>query len=306
MIKKFLMNNTAIKIACLILAVFMWYALKNEETMTKTMEVYLSPKIHESMYLVNISPVSVHVTLSGSRKAIKDMQNFGHSMELDLTKELEPKIIQNELRESDFSFPENFNITSIVPQKIDVEIDRLGSKYLPVEAVTGGMVAANHVLGQIDLIPSRIKVDGPEKILATLVSLKTEKINIENMNTNFIQEVNVIPPFTGYKTNQSVKAIITINKSKEEKIFENIPVRILQPVGLFYKCTVKPSEISLKVSASTFDFQGISSDDFSAHVDITGLQAGVYELPVIIMKKDAFNLIEVNPKSVEVTVGDRV
>lgn len=306
MIKRFLANNMAIKTACLILAVFMWYALKNEEMMTKTVEVYISPKINESMYLVNINPVSVHVTLSGSRKDLKDMQNYGYSVELDLTKELEPKIIQNELKESDFSFPEHFNITSIVPQTIDVEIDRLTSKYLPVEAVTEGMVAANHVLGQIDLIPSRLKVDGPEKKLSALTTLKTEKIKIEGMNTNFIQEVNVIPPFTGYKTNQAVKAIITITKSKEEKNFENIPVRILQPVGLFYKCTVKPSEISLKVSASTFDFQGISNEDFTAYVDITGLENGVYELPVIIVKKDAFKLIEVNPKSVEVTVGDRV
>lgn len=305
MIKDYFRTNLGIKIACLCLAYFFWYALKNEETMEKTVRVYVSPKISDNMYLINVQPASVEVTLTGSRRTIKDMGNFPYSIEIDLSKETEAKIFQNYLKESDFSFPQQVKITKIDPDKVDIELDRLDSQYVPVEVVTEGRVASNYELDQINLIPSRIKVTGPEKILKKTTLLKTDKVNIENMNTNFIQEVQIVPPFPGFKANQSVKAFITINKSKEEKVFDNIPVRIMQSSGASTKCTIKPSEVSLKISASTVDFQGASKDDFTAYVDINGLGNGSYELPVIIVKKDLFKLIEVNPKSVEVTVGDR-
>lgn len=304
MIKNFFKNNPGLKLLCLVLAVFSWYALKSEELMDKTVRVVVSPKISDNMYLLKTKPAYVQVVVTGSRRVIKEMGNFPYSIDINLSKEKEPKTFQNYLKESDFTFPETVRILKIDPEKIEIELDRLVSKYVMIQANTEGVVSPNYELARIDLIPARVKIEGPEKILNKIEVLKTENINIDGMNTNFIQEIQLVPPFSDFRASQkTVKAYVTINKSKMEKIFEGIPVRVLQPVGIMKKCSIKPSDVTLTVSASALDFQGAGKGDFTAYVDIGGLTGGVYELPVVTVKKDAYKLVEIKPKSAEVTIS---
>ncbi|EKD27683.1 MAG: hypothetical protein ACD_79C00635G0002 [uncultured bacterium] len=301
---KIITNNIGIKITCLILSFFLWYALRNEELITTTVNIQIVPKINGKMFLMNMSPEQIQITLQGSRKIIKEMPTTPYILNLDLKNELQPKIFTNVLKENDFAFDPRLSVIKIFPEKVEVEIDKLVEKSVEVEAVTEGTVAPNYDLTQVKLIPSRIKIIGPEKILDKMEFIKTEKISIEGMTTNFIQDVQIVSPFKGFIDREPIKAFISISKSKEEKIFEKIPVFVMHPVDFFNKCKISPSEISIKVSASVLDFQGVDKIDFRAFVDISGLAKGTYELPVAVVKNDIFKLMEVFPKSVEVVIEE--
>lgn len=302
-----LLKNTGVKILCLILSFSFWYVYHGEETVSKTIQFYISPRINQNMFLVNVNSAAISVTIKGGRKDIKQIKEIAHSIELDLTNEMDAKIVQKEITQNYFSFGSSIWITKIEPSKVEIELDKLVNKTIKIEAVTKGQIAPNYTLAGIKLTPNRLKIWGPEKFLKKLDILKTESIDVSGLSANFVQDVIILPPFESFNQKPTIKATISINKSKQEKVFENIPVRImLKSTDMLQKCMIKTSAVSLKVEASIIDFQGINGEDFLAFINISDLKDGSYQLPVSIVKKDAFKIKNIFPKSVEVAIGDRV
>ena len=303
--KALLLHNWGIKAMCVVLSGFLWYALKVEETITKTIPVYVSPKISDSMFLVSIAPVSVDVTVSGRRRTLQHMEARPFSVEVDFSMEKEAKTFQRYFKEEDFSFNPEAKILEIRPEKVDVELDRLTDKTFDIAPLIDGQVAANFELGEVKLFPSRLKISGPEKLFSHIKSLSTEKIIVNGMSANFMQQVSLVPPYAGFRNPEKIQVFVTVLKSKEEREFKNIPVRVLQPPGKNYKCVVTPPAVSFKVSASHADFQDIQDQDFTPFVDISGFSPGVrYELPLSLVKKEAFKVADMSPKSVEVQIQE--
>jgi hypothetical protein len=303
---KSLTNNFGIKLVCLLLSFFLWYALKDEQTVTETLRVDIEAQVGEDMFLMDVEPPYVELSLQATRRTMKKLPPPPYRHFVDLSGKTKPQTVSNYLTENDFSFDPQFKILKIWPARVEIEIDREIEKTLEIVAVTEGSPAPNFDLSEIRLNPSRLKVSGPEKILGKTEQLTTEKINIDGMTTNFIQEVQLVAPFKGFEVEQTVRASILFKKSKQTKMFEKIPVRVMySPTAMFENCTVNPPEVGLQVEASVLDFQGVSADDFKAFVDIGGFSAGTYEVPVSIVKKDSFRITEIYPKSVEVTIGER-
>lgn len=303
-----LVNNFIVKLFSLIFAFFLWYAVKNEEIVTKTLEVQIEPTVNDEMFVMRCAPKMTKVTIQGSRRAMKQLKVPPYYLQLNLTERKTAQTVQNYFKEIDFEFlnplGSYLNVIKIEPEKVEIEIDRIIEKNIEIEAVTEGMPAPNYDLSGIKLVPSRLKIKGPEKILKITERLMTEKISITGMTANFIQEINIVPPFTGFHRDQTIKAYISISRSKQEKTFEKLPVRVLHNTGVRRKYTIEPEVVNLKISASIVDFQGISKGDFIAFVDAGEFQAGKYEFPVQIVKNDVFKIIEVSPKSVNVTISE--
>jgi YbbR domain-containing protein len=303
--KDFIFHNWTIKVLCVVFSGFLWYALKVEETIMKTIPVYVSPKISSTMFLVSATPTSVNVIVSGRRRVLQNLETRPFSVEVDLSVEKEPKTFQRYFKEESFSFNPQVKILEINPEKVDVELDRLTEKTFNIQPTIEGHVSANFELTEVKLFPSRLKIRGPEKIFAQIQSLAIEKINVQGMSTNFMQQVALIPPYEGFHHSEKIQVFVNIVKSKEEREFKNSPVRVLQPAGKNYKCVLTPTSVSFKVSASRADFQNIQDQDFIPFVDISGFSPGVrYELPLNFVKKEAFKVVEMLPQSVEVQIQE--
>jgi YbbR domain-containing protein len=213
--KNIVRHNWGIKVLCVIFSGFLWYALKVEETITKTIPVYISPKISDSMFLVFMDPFSVNVTVSGRRRVLQNLEARPFSMELDFSMENEPKTFQRYFKEEDFTFNPEIKILEIRPEKAEVKLDRLTEKTFDIEPLIDGQVSINFELAEVKLVPSRLKISGPEKLFSQIKSLATEKINVNGMSANFMQQVALVPPYEGFRNLEKIQAFVNIVKSKE-------------------------------------------------------------------------------------------
>ena len=268
-----------IKIACVLLAICFWYVSKEEETITKTFNISVIPRISEELSLLKLEPSIVEVTLKGSRRKMTEVKK-NYSMDIDLLSEKEPKIFQKYLTENDFSFDPELKIVRFVPEKVEIEIDRIVEKYIEVEASVEGKAGPNYELTGIKIVPFRLKVSGPEKFLRQTQKLITEKIDVEGMTTNFMQHAQIIPPYPGFLSKLTVNVFISISKSKVKKVFNDVPVAIMQTAGVTQSCTMKPEKVKIKISASIYDLQGTQKNDITPFIDIKGFSSGTYELPL--------------------------
>ena len=300
---KILTKNIFIKIVCLLLAFVFWFSIKSEETITTTLTASVKPVITETMFVAHINPPQVEVSMAGNRKILHQLETEDHEIRTDLRSETESKVVRMELKPADFPFPEGVLITRIEPKFVNIEIDNLVQKVFDVDPFLEGEAAPNFTIAEIQTFPSRLSLTGPRKSLENVTAIKTEPINIRGLSTSFMQTVQIEEPFASFDGAEQIKVFVTINKSKEERDFQGIPIRVLQPVGPPSSVTIKPPLADIRVNGSNLDFQGIDKNSFIPYVEVSGLVPGEYELPVNVIKNDRLRLSAVNPKSVAVSIA---
>ena len=298
-----LTKNFLIKIVCLLLAFIFWYSIKAEEIVTTTVFATVKPVIGSKMIVTRIYPEEIKVTLAGNRRILGQLETETHDIATDLRTENETKVVRIELKASNFLFPEGAQVIKVEPKFVNIEIDSLIQKVFDVDALLEGEAAPNYNLAEIQTFPSRLRLTGPKKALENITVLKTEPIHIGGLSTSFMQTVRISEPYVSFKGAELIKVFVTINKSKVEKHFKGLPIRVLQPVGPPNNVTVKPALVDITVSGSNLDFQGIAKDSFIPYVEVSGLASGEYELPVHLNKKDNLKLKVIEPKSVEVSIS---
>jgi YbbR domain-containing protein len=303
---KWLTYNFQIKLVCLLLSIGLWYALKVEETSTITIKVFVQPKLNPGMVLVRNEPSQLEITLSGRKRDLSSLREKSSRLRISLQKIRQAKVLSKTISPKDFNFGHQIKIIRIEPQEITFELDRLVEKVLPIKALHDKMVAPNYDLKNIHLNPSSINIKGPEKVLARLNFLFSEKIHLQGVKTTFFQKIKLQSPFPGFSNTEEIEAWVVIERSKEERFFENIPVKILKSKGDFNDSRLKTFEVTLNIQASRSDFDGVKKEDFITFVDVSDLKTGTYELPVHLVKKDRYKLIEIKPKSVEVMITERL
>jgi len=89
------------------------------------------------------------------------------------------------------------------------------------------------------------------------------------------------------------------NPSIENSI--NVPISVLNaPSG--HKLSYEDSRAKVKVRAPRSYFASVDQSEFKAYVNLLGLEEGTHQVPVTVTMPQGFELIEVDPKEVEVTL----
>ncbi|MEW6686509.1 MAG: CdaR family protein [Candidatus Edwardsbacteria bacterium] len=303
---KWLINNIEIKIVALVIALLLWFHVATERTSTVIWQTSLRVRnLPRNLVLVTEIPSAIAVEFEGTGKQLLLLRFKPPYVEIDLS---ELKLPKNKiiLQPEDVKLPAETKVLVkkiISPTTLELELDRLGSKKIRLFPICEGEPKEGFVLAEPPILhPSVVELSGPRKMLSTIDSLSTEKINLEELTCQTKQWIKLpLPNKELFKISpESVLVLLKV----EEAVKEIIPEVIVQVVNREGNLVVslQPQKINLSVVGPAAEIRKLEPSKIKAKIDLAGLKNGVYDLPAKIELPPSIALLEAEPKHFRVVI----
>ena len=177
-------------------------------------------------------------------------------------------------------------ITNITPEVLNIILDSLITKTVPVELdINVDFESQFNLKNPISTIPESVKITGPTIVLDKISVLKT-KVNIVNkLNSSIHQDIELIHPDKTTISPEKVSLVIDVEKYTEKEL--KIPIEILnKPNNARIK--LFPSELKVLFTVGLSRFENIKVSDFGASVDYKSIVDDVNSLAITLYKKPEF------------------
>lgn len=306
-----LRNNKRIVVflICLIIATALWFlnALGKDYTAQVSYPVkYINPP--ENQFLADNTPVKLDLTITGQGFTLLRLKMLSFSpIILDIagiTKNIDSNsgtykvLSKNLINDISEQFSDEIKISEISPELIDIVLDSLVTKTVPVELdLNVEFVPQFNLKNPISTKPDKVEITGPTLILEKINTLKT-KVNIINkLEAGITQEIDLIHPEKTTISPEKVTLTIDVEKYTEKEL--KVPVEIKNKPDKI-KMKIFPSEIKVLFTVGLSRFESIKPSDFGVSVDYNSIINDINSLNISVYKKpDFIQALRFNPEKVE-------
>lgn len=184
-----------LRLAALGLALVLWFVLSFERRESRSeRQVQAAITYMRGDEMVILDPrQTVDITVSGPRETINRINPFDVSVQVDM-RQTESGTHDVNLTAENVSLPQGLRVERLQPSSVEVTVDRLVRRELPVEPDVRGEPAAGATRGDVEVVPPVVTVTGPESQLQNLQSLKTAVVSLEGHALSFEESAQVIAP----------------------------------------------------------------------------------------------------------------
>lgn len=280
-----LIRNWPYKLICIALAV-MIYGFHQYTTMgDKSLTLPLTVRGSDQLTVLSPLPEGIGVIVRGSLEGISLLGPSDLSAYIDLSGYTEPGEvsvpIQIELS-AQAQVIEPLEIT--VPFKnnpLRLKLDRKISRVVPVKPVLVGTPASGYEVREVSVIPTQVRVNGPETVLNALESIETESIALDGKSGRFSLKTRLMPAGQSLSVegDQEVSVdvrILAVPASKAVSLpiaYANLRKDLI--------ITSSKQTLNITVRGSQSDVTAFVPDANMATVDCSSIsEGGSYELPV--------------------------
>lgn len=187
---------------------------------------------------------------------------------------------------------------------VDVQITARG-KSLAVIALLQGEPAQGYDVVDRTFNPPTVVVDGPADVIASLISVSTEQIDISNATATLQKRVKLVGLPDGVRVVEPADAAVDIVvQIRQQGVRQVVPAQTVETtnLGAGLSVNVAPSNVSVTIIASETTLRQLRSSDLVLQVDLAGLDAGAYDLSPSIALPPNVSWISTEPTSVRVTI----
>lgn len=302
MLNFFSPSNNLPKLFSLIFAIMFWFYIKGEETVTINQVVVPVIKVHDSMVVLDKSANTISIALSGKKEDIDNFKNKRIKAVIDLSKYKKKMSIKTPLKISSFNLPPRFDVSNITPSALEVTIDKLEEKVLPVKVILGGKTSENHIVENTYTNPSYVNVSGAQSILNKLKSIDTLPLDITGRIKSFSTTIALKNLLPSTKTKE-VRVFVNITEQLSERVFPNIPIKTLTDPKNKHKISIDPATVSVTVKGTKKNIENLTAQEIDIVVGTTALPTGKYELPVRVLPIHNIHIKETTPQVVNVGIN---
>jgi YbbR domain-containing protein len=205
-------RNGALKLLSFVLAVVLWITLIPEEKIfsEKSFVVPLEPRnLPAAFEISERPPATVDVTVRAPNRLLGQMTSADVQAVLNLSRA--------NLNQEDYplnldivAVPPGAKAVRVFPNKAHLKLERSAEVLMEIQAVTVGKPKEGWKVDQIELLPSKVFVRGPESKIKAKEKIRTSPIDISGLETAKTFEADLILPrpelrFTTALTRASVK-----------------------------------------------------------------------------------------------------
>lgn len=188
---KWITNNWLNKICAFILAVGLWYYVAGEESIETTLKIPVELELSKGMVAVKQSADTITVTLKARKDTINQIRDKASTCVIDLTYNADPKTVIVPIEKKNLPFVSNVDIVRITPERVEVNIDRLVQRVVPVRVPTEGTPAPGYEVQGFIIDPISALVKGPESFVKDLVYIDTDSIDVTGRQKTFRKTVQL-------------------------------------------------------------------------------------------------------------------
>ena len=201
---------TAAALISIIFVTAVWFSVSKGVDTLATLEtpvVYMNRD--PAMEIIRTSSNTVSLELGGSGALIKSIKPDQIQVKLDLSKS---KIGPNSFtitRES-ISLPPGIILKGVTPPVVDVELDVLIKKELPVQVDWVGKLPERFILADATITPQTVMIIGGKRMLEKMATIYTEKVPLNDLEGQGTISVNLALNPASLKIAPNSKEKVTI------------------------------------------------------------------------------------------------
>lgn len=322
MLKKLFLSNLRAKFMALIMAFSLWLYAINRHTGEIIEDIPLTINAPAGLTILDTSSSVVTVSLSGPQNIIDRTSKMIKSNKVvarydfsEINNIHEDKFTRTiRLNRRIFNFPQEIRINAIVPNRIDVTLGRLESKFIKVQIQKKGVPVAGYQITSDFFYPQEVLVTGPANILKAAETINTLPIDISGItsdqNRTFPWTIELEKKVFVIKDDKYISVPIRcdddvdvwfhISDQIDSKIIKNIKVNVMHPVNYGYEVKLKDENVDLSLKGPKLILDRLKPEDIVAYIDVSSLKPpGPYKLLVNCTIPDK---VEIDGKPPEVHV----
>ncbi len=281
-LRDLLTQNLGLKLMALVLALAVQIVVQRDSVRDADVNVRLRLfGVPPGQICVGALPENARLRVRGRRVALAEMANARNlEIGLDLSSYRDGDRLVFEPRHFEQQLPVRaVEVVTVEPAAIDVRLQPLQTKILPVEvALTGEAAAgwrANPKLAILE--PATVQVTGPASQLAKMTAMRTQPVDLAYAEKDVVATARLAMPSERLLTVKpdEVKVTIKLEETDLSRTLPGVPVVMKNcPEGA--QCSIDPPEVNLRVEGMVRPVRALLAKvpDGLAYVDLANAVPG--------------------------------
>ncbi len=297
-----LLRNIWLKVLALVLAILTWWGIRQTIETTGVFEYQVRLVLSPDVVVSSIFPKVFEVTISGPNETIKAFHNLKHEYVIDLTETREGKILLAAIDRSKVELLPELVIESFSHEGINIKLDILVQKELPVKLDITGEPAPGYAVGDTFVLPSHKLLKLPQEAAKGISEISTAPIDVTDKFETIVDKVALVDPLDNTKRLEVfVDVTILIEPEMVDKEFNEIPILLMRSPDDNRDVTIENDKISVTLRGRADIMETFDKSNIKVYVDITDQKAGEYDLAPLVEPIEG--IISVKPESVRYAIN---
>ena len=215
----FITDNWLLKVVSLAFALVLWFFVMGERNLELGFTVPLELKnVPPGMMVANEVPNTVDVRLSGPRTLLMNLGPRDVSIAVDLS-ELKSGLTTFKRLEERLRIPTGIKVTRLSPAHIDLKLEPITSKTVPVRAILSGRVAEGFRVVAVTVDPPGVVIEGADGEMRELREVTTDPVDVSRLTEDLVVTVpvNYRGRYTQLKHDQNVEVTVQVDNGPVKK-----------------------------------------------------------------------------------------
>lgn len=214
-----LTENWMMKLLSLVFALVLWFFVMGEQDLEKGFSVPVElSNLPEGLIVSNDVPSQLDVRISGPRSVLMNLEQSDLAIDIDLDG-LNSGVTSYKRLEERFNLSRNLKITRTSPSIIEVRLERVRAKRVPVKIVMDDDPPSGFEIVAISVKPTHVTVSGAGSELKLVNEVPTDPVqipevseDIPEVSENFVQTVplDYAGKFTALKDDKTVDVTVSL------------------------------------------------------------------------------------------------
>ncbi len=285
------------------IATLLWIAVGGEKIVERSLQAPLQIENQpDAIELVGEAPGVINVRVRGTSTSLGRLTTGDVKAVLDVATARPGRNLFH-IGPGLVSAPFGVEVSYAGPSTVTLNFERQLTRTVPVKPDVEGEAAPGYEVREVTVEPATVEVIGPESELRNLVGAVTEPIELKASAAPIRERVAiaVIDSEARLRTPQEALVTIDIQPVRTEREIPGVPVR-MQQLQADQRAQAAPPTVSVTVRGDGDALRALGAGDVEASVDVKGLGAGRYTLPVRVAPSRLFGVVRVDPPQVQITI----
>ncbi len=209
---KLLTENWTLKLLSLVFALILWMFIMGERRLEVGYTVPLElQNVPRGLMVANEVPSLVDVRVSGPRTLQMKISPTDIGIVVDLA-DLQPGLTTFKRLEERLNLPSGLRVTRLSPSFIDLKLERVAEKPVPVKIALTGEPLTGYSVGGVRAVPDKVVIEGAESELKSVTSVTTEPVDLTGVNEGFSLIVPLVHlgTYTSFKDEKTTEVQVEI------------------------------------------------------------------------------------------------
>ncbi|MBW6512386.1 MAG: YbbR-like domain-containing protein [Desulfuromonadaceae bacterium] len=209
---KIIMENWFLKLLSLTFAVILWFFVMGEQRLEQGYSASLQLRnIPKGLMIANDVPSTIDVRISGPRTLLMNLKPSEVRLSVDLTG-LKAGVTSFKRLEEQLNLPTALKVTRLSPPVIDVRLEAIQKKIIPVRVILKGELPAVANIGGVYPNPAQVEIEGAKSELKKINEAVTDPVEIDGAMADVETSVALIPlgQYVSFSQKQNIQVKVAI------------------------------------------------------------------------------------------------